>query len=113
MGKFYEIWEVLKNNEKVSTNLVSILAGVLGALVAVFSGEKKRSTRRVISIFVIGLSAPSFIAPLVFYWMGVPETLEPSVSFACGAFGMAVFDKIADLIRDIDFKTIISILKKK
>lgn len=75
------------------TNLVSAVAGSLGAAASAFQGKDRTKKERAIN-FIVGFCTALWIPALIIRWLGLPNSPEfyGALGFMCGYFGMAVAD---------------------
>jgi hypothetical protein len=113
-----EILHLIESISNAGINLRTLLAGLIGSIVAVQWSSSKYTIGRRLMLYATGCITSYYMTPIVMNHMNIIPEVEPSIGFMLGLFGMRLYNKIVDYLKrtdleDLNIKRILTTKKKK
>lgn len=87
---------------KFGLKLIHIIPALIGGIIAVLFGRKNRTTKewfQSVFVIVIGSVATGYITPIILAWQPQWESVEHSIGFVVGIFGMGVIEGLLNIVK--------------
>lgn len=87
---------------KLFTKAPLIIAGLIGGALAVLLGKKRSTIREkffAIVIVLLSTFVTWYVTPIILLWLPTLETVEHSVGFVVGIFGIGIIEGLLNLVK--------------
>jgi hypothetical protein len=99
-----EFLQLIESISNAGVNLRTLLAGLIGSIVAVQWGGNRYTLGRRLMLYITGCFASYYMTPIVMNHMNIIPEVEPSIGFMLGLFGMRLYNKVVEYLKNTDLE---------